>query len=137
MEGVRGKGATKDGPAGDTRKHIPDAKGYNKKRIESDYGHSQSPDTSEENEPDKGDKVNSILYVVEIGIANLDFKRLRQRRRLEVRTRRLESKRESQTPTPSTQAIHYLDRMHPKSLKDQKQRKLRAPSTHSDHRFSV
>ncbi|MCJ1437914.1 hypothetical protein MMC27_007301 [Xylographa pallens] len=56
VEGVRGKGATKDGPAGDTRKHIPDAKGYNKKRIESDYGHSQSPDKSEENEPDKGDK---------------------------------------------------------------------------------
>ena len=63
VEGVRGKGATKDGPAGDTRKHIPDAKGYNKKRIESDYGHSQSPDTSEENEPDKGDKVNSTIFV--------------------------------------------------------------------------
>ncbi|MCJ1401201.1 hypothetical protein MMC11_004413 [Xylographa trunciseda] len=56
VEGVRGKGATKEGPAGDTRKHIPDAKGYNKKRIESDYGHSQSPDRSEETEPDKGDK---------------------------------------------------------------------------------
>ncbi|MCJ1319598.1 hypothetical protein MMC15_004934 [Xylographa vitiligo] len=56
VEGVRGKGATKDGPAGDTRKHIPDAKGYNKKRIESDYGKAQSPDRSEETEPDKGDK---------------------------------------------------------------------------------
>ncbi|MCJ1377064.1 hypothetical protein MMC17_000154 [Xylographa soralifera] len=56
VEGVRGKGATKAGPAGDTRKHIPDAKGYNKKRIESDYGHVQSPDGSEENEPDKGDR---------------------------------------------------------------------------------
>ncbi|MCJ1388151.1 hypothetical protein MMC18_000996 [Xylographa bjoerkii] len=56
VEGVRGKGATKDGPAGDTRKHIPDSKGYNKKRIESDYGHTQSPDRSEETEPDQGDK---------------------------------------------------------------------------------
>ena len=45
VEGVRFKGATKggtkDGEQGDTRKHIPDAKGYNKKRIESDYGMKQ------------------------------------------------------------------------------------------------
>ena len=36
VEGVQFKGATSGG--GDTRKHIPDAKGGNKKRIESDYG---------------------------------------------------------------------------------------------------
>ena len=45
VEGVRFKGATKggtkEGEQGDTRKHIPDAKGYNKKRIESDYGMKQ------------------------------------------------------------------------------------------------
>ena len=42
VEGVQFKGATsggsKDGEQGDTRKHIPDAKGGSKKRIESDYG---------------------------------------------------------------------------------------------------
>lgn len=40
-EGVKFKGPTKNGPPGDTRKHIPDAKGANKKRIESDYGERQ------------------------------------------------------------------------------------------------
>lgn len=42
IEGVQFKGATKggteEGEQGDTRKHIPDAKGASKKRIESDYG---------------------------------------------------------------------------------------------------
>ena len=38
VEGVQFKGATTDGEQGDTRKHIPDAKGFNKKRIESHYG---------------------------------------------------------------------------------------------------
>ena len=45
VEGVQFKGATsggtRDGEQGDTRKHIPDAKGGNKKRIESDYGKRQ------------------------------------------------------------------------------------------------
>ena len=55
VEGVQFKGATKggtrDGEQGDTRKHIPDAKGYNKKRIESDYGNrlGAADDESEEN----------------------------------------------------------------------------------------
>ena len=41
LEGVRFKGATKAGKDGrqtHTEKHIPDAKGFNKKRLESDYG---------------------------------------------------------------------------------------------------
>ncbi|MCJ1478838.1 hypothetical protein MMC13_007522 [Lambiella insularis] len=59
VEGIRGKGATKDGPPGDTRKHIPDAKGYNKKRIESDYAQRQGEKDSEEQEPDKGDKAST------------------------------------------------------------------------------
>ncbi|KAL8654824.1 MAG: hypothetical protein Q9226_003282 [Calogaya cf. arnoldii] len=41
VEGVRFKGATSGGEQGDTIKHIPDAKGFNKKRIESDYGKEQ------------------------------------------------------------------------------------------------
>lgn len=40
-QGVTFKGPTKNTPPGDTRKHIPDAKGANKKRIESDYGKRQ------------------------------------------------------------------------------------------------
>ena len=42
VEGVQFKGptsgGTEEGEQGDTRKHIPDAKGGNKKRIESHYG---------------------------------------------------------------------------------------------------
>lgn len=41
VQGVTFKGPTKNTPPGDTRKHIPDAKGANKKRIESDYGKRQ------------------------------------------------------------------------------------------------
>lgn len=64
VEGVQFKGATKggtrEGEQGDTRKHIPDPKGYSKKKIESDYGKPQGvaqdeDDTSQEpgNEKDK------------------------------------------------------------------------------------
>ncbi|KAL9000283.1 MAG: hypothetical protein Q9169_001000 [Polycauliona sp. 2 TL-2023] len=45
VEGVQFKGATsggtREGEQGDTRKHIPDAKGFAKKRIESHYGKEQ------------------------------------------------------------------------------------------------
>lgn len=41
VQGVTFKGPTKNAPPGDTRKYIPDAKGANKKRIESDYGKRQ------------------------------------------------------------------------------------------------
>lgn len=44
VEGVQFKGATKHGAVGDTRKSYPDAKGGNKKRIESDYGIKQAED---------------------------------------------------------------------------------------------
>lgn len=40
-QGVRFKGPAKNAPPGDTRTHIPDTKGGNKKRIESDYGERQ------------------------------------------------------------------------------------------------
>lgn len=38
VQSVRFKGPTKNTTPGDNRKHIPDAKGANKNRIESDYG---------------------------------------------------------------------------------------------------
>ena len=63
MEGVQFKGATKDGAAGDTRKHIPDAKGGNKKRIESDYGVRQGAADDEPMRDAEGspkDKVRTI-----------------------------------------------------------------------------
>lgn len=45
VEGVRFKGATsggtREGEQGDTRKHIPDPKGFNKKRIQSHYAKDQ------------------------------------------------------------------------------------------------
>ena len=60
VEGVQFKGATSGGTRereqGDTRKHIPDAKGGNKKRIESDYGNRQGV-VKEDESDNTGDKV--------------------------------------------------------------------------------
>ena len=61
VEGVQFKGPTSGGTAegeqGDTRKHIPDAKGGNKKRIESHYGKRLGEAASDDPEPDDEDKV--------------------------------------------------------------------------------
>ena len=62
VEGVQFKGATKggdrEGEQGDTRKHIPDAKGGSKKRIESHYGGKQGEATSEEQDASNEDMVS-------------------------------------------------------------------------------
>ena len=58
VEGVQFKGATRHGEVGDTRKHIPDAKGGAKKRIESDYGMRQG--VNEEDDDRKGEKTPAI-----------------------------------------------------------------------------
>lgn len=53
VEGVQFKGATSGGEQGDTRKHIPDPKGGNKKRIESEYGNRQGIASEEDQEKDE------------------------------------------------------------------------------------
>ena len=62
VEGVQFKGATsggtEEGEQGDTRKHIPDAKGFNKKRIESHYGGKQGEAQSPEQDPSDKDLVS-------------------------------------------------------------------------------
>ena len=67
VEGIRFKGATsegtRDGEQGDTRKHIPDAKGGNKKRIESHYGKKQGEAQSPEQDPSNEDLVKSQFYL--------------------------------------------------------------------------
>ncbi len=61
VEGVQFKGATsggtRDGEQGDTRMHIPDAKGGSKKRIESHYGLKQGEATSPEQDASGDDMV--------------------------------------------------------------------------------
>ena len=61
VEGVQFKGSTsggtKEGEQGDTRKHIPDAKGGSKKRIESDYAKPQGQASEPEQDPDNKDVV--------------------------------------------------------------------------------
>ena len=61
VEGVQFKGATNAGDETneqtDTRKHIPDAKGYNKLRIESDYGKRQGVSDDEDGTRDEEGKV--------------------------------------------------------------------------------
>ena len=67
VEGVQFKGATsggtREGEQGDTRKHIPDAKGFNKKRIESDYGRKQGEAGEPEQDPSNKDMVLNAFYV--------------------------------------------------------------------------
>ena len=62
VEGVQFKGATsggtKEGEQGDTRKHIPDAKGFNKKRIESHYGGKEGEAQNPEQDPSDKDLVS-------------------------------------------------------------------------------
>lgn len=66
-QGFRFKGPTKNAPPGDTRKHIPDAKGGNKKRIESDYGGRQGvaegDDTTVQEPGNVKDKVRDDLQM--------------------------------------------------------------------------
>ena len=66
VEGVQFKGATsrgtKEGEQGDTRKHIPDAKGFNKKRIESDYGGKEGEAQNPEQDPSNKDLVPNCLH---------------------------------------------------------------------------
>ena len=61
VEGVQFKGATSGGTMdsdhGDTRKRIPDAKGFNKKRIESGYGRRQGEAQDPEQDPSNKDLV--------------------------------------------------------------------------------
>ena len=62
VDGVQFKGATSGGTKdnneqGDTRKHIPDAKGGNKKRIESDYAKRQGEAQKPEEDPSDKDLV--------------------------------------------------------------------------------
>ena len=62
VEGVQFKGATsggtREGEQGDTRKHIPDAKGFNKKRIESHYGGKEGEAQKPEQDPSDKDLVS-------------------------------------------------------------------------------
>lgn len=66
VEGVQFKGAVAGGSKGnneqgDTRKHIPDAKGANKKRIESDYAERQGVADSSEQDPHNEDQGSYFL----------------------------------------------------------------------------
>ena len=65
VEGVQFKGSSNAGPnkqQSDTRKHIPDAKGGAKKRIESHYGQRQGVAGDSEQDPKDKDLVFSKIY---------------------------------------------------------------------------
>lgn len=73
VEGVQFKGATsggtEEGEQGDTRKHIPDAKGFSKKRIESDYGGKQGEAQEPEQDPSDKDMVSNAPYAAPLRMA--------------------------------------------------------------------
>lgn len=108
VEGVQFKGATssgtEEGEQGDTRKHIPDAKGFSKKRIESDYGNKQGEAQEPEQDPSGKDMVSNEPYVAPLRITiSLIFKpRLLHPSLQGIRLRSQESRKDFQTPTPST-----------------------------------
>ncbi|KAI4173954.1 MAG: hypothetical protein LQ343_002722 [Gyalolechia ehrenbergii] len=76
VEGVRFKGATsggtKEGEQGDTRKHIPDAKGGAKKRIQSDYAKTQGVSQDDDKDASKG--ASNVHSGQQEGISNTDTK---------------------------------------------------------------
>ncbi|KAL8770902.1 MAG: hypothetical protein Q9209_003553 [Squamulea sp. 1 TL-2023] len=84
VEGVRFKGATsggtREGEQGDTRKHIPDAKGFNKKRISSDYGkdqgilESEDSGSSDKAAPSKSPSGSNTTSQKQEGLTNTNTK---------------------------------------------------------------
>ncbi|KAL9598810.1 MAG: hypothetical protein Q9219_004229 [cf. Caloplaca sp. 3 TL-2023] len=76
VEGVQFKGATsggtREGEQGDTRKHIPDAKGGAKKRIESHYGKPQGVAQDDGKDASKG--ASGVHSGAQEGISNTDTK---------------------------------------------------------------
>ena len=77
VESVQFKGATsggsREGEQGDTRKHIPDAKGGSKKRIESDYGRRQGVAGDDDLEKDESGKtMDKVCYVNLAGAESVD-----------------------------------------------------------------
>ena len=77
VEGVQFKGATsggsREGEQGDTRKHIPDAKGGSKKRIESDYGRPQGIAGDDNLEKDESGKtMDKVCHANSISAESID-----------------------------------------------------------------
>lgn len=110
VEGVQFKGATssgtEEGEQGDTRKHIPDAKGFNKKRIESDYGGKEGEAQKPEQDPSDKDLVSFLSGAVEDGFFLLILNsRLLHPNLRETCQHNQGSRKDYQTPTPSTPPI--------------------------------
>ena len=108
VEGVQFKGATsggtKEGEQGDTRKHIPDAKGFSKKRIESHYGGKEGEAQNPEQDPSDKDLVPIAHPCDVVGSSDLltfDIRPLHPNR-WGTRPRNRESRKDLQTLTLST-----------------------------------
>ena len=74
VEGVQFKGPSNAGPnkqQSDTRKHVPDAKGGAKKRIDSHYGQKQGVAQDSEQDPSDKDLVFSKIYLQTTMDANI------------------------------------------------------------------
>ena len=74
VEGVQFKGPSNAGPnkqQSDTRKHVPDAKGGAKKRIDSHYGQRQGVAEDSEQDPSDKDLVFSKIYLQTTMDANI------------------------------------------------------------------
>ena len=107
VEGVQFKGATsggsREGEQGDTRLHIPDAKGGNKKRISSDYGNRQG--VAQDDDSKAGtttDKVRGLTHIYKQSERLLIHHSRPPLKRLAIERQRLASRKDCPTRTPNT-----------------------------------
>ena len=140
VEGVQFKGATsggtREGEQGDTRKHIPDAKGFNKKRIESDYGRKQGEARESEQDPSNKDMVSNAFYVAfSRNAVSLTRDRLLHPNLQVTRQHNRENRKGSRILTPNTPpTLLIAPRRAPKAKGARTQRKTKEPWILKDHR---
>ncbi len=140
VEGVQFKGAssgTKDGEQGDTRKHIPDAKGFSKKRIESNYGGKEGEAQNPEQDPSDKDMVSVAPYVAPLKetILLTSYSRLLPPNLQEIKQHSRGSRRDFQILTPSTRpTLQTTRRRVPKVKAAPRQRKTREQWILKGHR---
>ena len=137
VEGVQFKGATsggtEEGEQGDTRKHIPDSKGFNKKRIESHYGKQLGEAQESEQDPEGKDLVSLDYFESYVKADNC--RRGHRQSQQAAWTHNLGSKRASPTQAPSTPQILPMIQTRVRKAKGcRRQPKRRELSIQIDHR---
>lgn len=139
VEGVKFKGSTsggtRDGEQGDTRKHIPDAKGFSKNRIESHYGNKQGEAQNEEQDASKGDMVSQKDRNVNSSSLTFSLRPPPPNQQATRPRHSPASRRVSRTPTPNTRPILLTIQIRVRKAKEhRKPQSRKALSIQDGHR---